>query len=154
MIKALTEEDVNATGQIVQWVPPSLIPPEASNRLKEHSKRTPEASLQAQKEARLKGTVAPSKLPRSSRRGLVEATEDVHRDKLGRGPDKPDGKGNEIPNKIGMSFQQKPRAIRKPPRNMRAIGPDMQQIEGRELETTPKGEIREAIEWDPNDNIK
>ena len=146
MMKASTEEDVNATGQIVQWVPPPLIP---SNQL-EHSKRKPEA----QKEAGLEGTVAPSKLPRSSRRGLVEATEDVHRDKLGRGPDKPDGNGNEIPNRIGMSFHPKHRAIRKAPLNMRVMEQNMQQIDDRKLETTPKGEIREAIEWDPNDNIK
>jgi hypothetical protein len=87
-------------------------------------------------------------LPRSSGRALLESTED-HRDKLGRGPDKPGAKGDNVQKRIRLSFQQKGKEIRKASSNMRVMEQHMLQIKGstqdRKLETTPNRELTERV---------
>jgi hypothetical protein len=137
--------------EMLHWPPPSM-PLELIHWSKGDKRRRRYASRQAQERTGLEDTsfVAPPDIPslppnisslppnipslppqrkhqkhqkkQKQQKQLVKSTGDVHRDKIGRGPNE-DNDGEKIQKRVGMSFQEKPIrvAIRKDPKKMRRI---------------------------------
>jgi hypothetical protein len=166
-----TEEEKVA--EMLHW-PPLSMSPELFHWHKKQNSRRLHASPQAQEETSFERTtlfVAPPnisqypfppnnpqlqpppnipKLPLPPQQELVESTADFHKDKIGRGSDKPGrpdnrGRFRNIQNRVGMSYKENVIEIRKTPVNMRITQQPSQQAyrerkdrRFKDLKTQPK----------------